>query len=168
MTPLQKIRTSFSTQLTLWVAGFVTVTLGVVIFLLARFSEDVIRDETIDTTQQALENTALRIDNTLRQAEITARLEKKQLQTNRSRIEQMIDENGLQASLRESLPHLQLYVTRSDSSQLAYNDQENYVFSQPVGNSPYSLTAVCPVDDIKSRYSRMHDVMIPWGIIGMV
>ena len=84
MTPLQKIRTSFSTQLTLWVAGFVTVTLGVVIFLLARFSEDVIRDETIDTTQQALENTALRIDNTLRQAEITARLEKKQLQTNRS------------------------------------------------------------------------------------
>ena len=67
MTPLQKIRTSFSTQLSLWVAGFVLIISAVVIILLVRFSEDVIRDETIDTTLQALENTALRIDNTLRQ-----------------------------------------------------------------------------------------------------
>ena len=67
MTLFQKIRTSFSTQLSLWVAGFVLVISGVVIFLLIRFSEDVIRDESIDTTMQALENTALHIDNTLRQ-----------------------------------------------------------------------------------------------------
>ena len=67
MTLIQKIRTSFSTQLSLWVAGFVLIISGVVIFLLARFSEDVIRDESIDTTMQALENTALHIDNTLRQ-----------------------------------------------------------------------------------------------------
>ena len=67
MTLIQKIRTSFSTQLSLWVAGFVLVISGVVIFLLARFSEDVIRDESIDTTMLALENTALHIDNTLRQ-----------------------------------------------------------------------------------------------------
>ena len=75
MSPLQKIRTSFSTQLSLWVAGFVVVTSGVVIFLLVSFLKDVIRDETIDTTLQVLENTALRIDNTLRQSEMTARLE---------------------------------------------------------------------------------------------
>lgn len=67
MTLIQKIRTSFSTQLSLWVAGFVLVISGVVIFLLARFSENVIRDESINTTMQALENTALHIDNTLRQ-----------------------------------------------------------------------------------------------------
>ena len=72
MTLIQKIRTSFSTQLSLWVAGFVLIISGVVIFLLARFSEDVIRDESIDTTMQALENTALHIDNTLRQTEMTA------------------------------------------------------------------------------------------------
>ena len=72
MTLIQKIRTSFSTQLSLWVAGFVLVISGVVIFLLARFSEDVIRDESIDTTMLALENTALHIDNTLRQTEMTA------------------------------------------------------------------------------------------------
>ena len=76
MTLIQKIRTSFSTQLSLWVAGFVLVISGVVIFLLARFSEDVIRDESIDTTMLALENTALHIDNTLRQTEMTARLER--------------------------------------------------------------------------------------------
>ena len=58
MMPLQKIRTSFSSQLSLWVAGFVLVISAVVIILLVRFSEDVIRDETIDTTLQALENTA--------------------------------------------------------------------------------------------------------------
>ena len=55
---MKKISTSFSTQLSLWVAGFVLVISGVVIFLFNRFSENVIRDETIDTTMQALENTA--------------------------------------------------------------------------------------------------------------
>ena len=39
MNPLQKIRTSFSKQLSLWVAGFVLATSGVVIFLLVSFSE---------------------------------------------------------------------------------------------------------------------------------
>ena len=94
MMPLQKIRTSFSAQLSLWVAGFVLVISAVVIILLVRFSEDVIRDETIDTTLQALENTALRIDNTLRQQEITARLENQRMRVNRSRIERLIEENG--------------------------------------------------------------------------
>ena len=75
---LKKIRTSFSIQLSLWVAGFVVAISSVVIGLLASFSEGVIHDETIDTTLQALENTALRIDNTLRQTEMTARLEGRQ------------------------------------------------------------------------------------------
>ena len=75
MTPIQKIRTSFTNQLTLWVSGFVLVISGIVIFLLLRFSEGVIHDETVDATMQVLENTALRIDNTLRQTEMTARLE---------------------------------------------------------------------------------------------
>lgn len=80
---LTKIRTSFSTQLSLWVAGFVVVTMGLVITLLASFSEGVIRDETIDTTLQVLENTALRIDNTLRLSEMTAQREKRRFRINR-------------------------------------------------------------------------------------
>ena len=67
MTPLDKTRTSFTTQLTLWVASLVTVISVVVIGLLAMFSQDVIFDETVDTTLQVMETTALRIDNTLRQ-----------------------------------------------------------------------------------------------------
>ena len=62
---LQKIRTSFTTQLMSWVAAFVLVISGVVLLLLVRFSQNVIYDETTDATMQALENTALRINNTL-------------------------------------------------------------------------------------------------------
>jgi hypothetical protein len=79
MTAIEKIRTSFSIRLSLWVVGFVLVILGLVISLLVSFSEEVIRDETIDTTLQALENSALRVDSTLRQSEMTARLEKQRL-----------------------------------------------------------------------------------------
>lgn len=60
----KKIQTSFSTQLSLMVAAFVLVTSGVVVFLLVSFSKDFLRQERIDTTMQALENLALRIDNT--------------------------------------------------------------------------------------------------------
>lgn len=182
MTPLQKIRTSFSTQLSLWVAGFVMVTSGVVIFLLTSFSEDVIREETIDTTMQALENTALRIDNTLRQSEIMTRLEKQPMRVNRSRIEGLLEENGSMASLSELLPDAQFYVTRRDSSQLdayitgvesgyrqlVYNDKDLFVFSQPVGNRQYSLAVVCPAQNIYGRNSRMRNVILPWGIIGVL
>ena len=182
MTPLQKIRTSFSTQLSLWVAGFVLVISGVVIFLLARFSEEVIRDETIDTTLQALENTALRINNTLRQSEITARLENQQLRVNRSRIERLIEESGSLEQLQQSLPNAQLFVTRRDSSQLdtyltgnergyrqlTHEDREMYIFLQPVAERQYSLAAVCPAEDIYSKYSRMHHLLLIWGISGIL
>jgi len=118
MNPLQKIRTSFSKQLSLWVAGFVLATLGVVIFLLVSFSEGVIRDETIDATLQALENAALRIDNTLRQSEMTARLEGQRFRVGRSRVERLLDESSSQKLLQQLLPNAQFFVTRRDSSQL--------------------------------------------------
>lgn len=182
MTLLQKIRTSFSTQLSLWVAGFVLIISTVVIILLGRFSEDVIRDETIDTTLQALENTALRIDNTLRQLEIAARLENQRLRVNRSRIERLIEESGSQEQLRQSLPNVQLFVTRRDSSQLdffitggeksyrqlMYDENEVYIFSQPLGERQFCIAAVCPAEDIYSRNSRMHQVLLIWGIGGIL
>ena len=65
----EKIHTSFTWQLTLWVTGFVLVISGVDIFLLARFSQDSIHQAPLDTTQQALENTALRVNNMLTQAD---------------------------------------------------------------------------------------------------
>lgn len=182
MTLFQKIRTSFSTQLSLWVAGFVLVISGVVIFLLTRYSEEVIRDESIETTMQALENTALRIDNTLRQTEMTARLEHQRLRVNRSRIEQLIEENGLLATLQHTLPHAQLYVTRRDSShfdsyitggasgyrQLKYDDKDIYIFSQPLGERSFCLVAVTPTQDIYSRYGRMQWVLLSSSIVAVL
>lgn len=174
MNPIQKIRTSFTWQLTLLVASFVLVISGIVIFLLARFSQDTIRDESIDTTMQALENTALRIDNTLRQAEMMARLEKQEIRVNRSRIENLIEENSLLGKIQQSLPNAKLFVTRRDSSQFDtyitgsvgdYHqmDDDTYVFSQPIGERPYCLTAVCPAEDIYGRYARMHRVLLSWA-----
>ena len=182
MTLLQKIRTSFTTQLSLWVAGFVLAISGVVIFLLASFSEEVIHDETIDATMQALENTALRIDNTLRQTEMRARLEHQRLRVDHSRVEQLIEESGSLATLRQSLPHAQFFVTRRDSSQfdtfitggasgyrqLMYDDKEIYIFSQPLGDRHYCLAAVCPAVDIYGKYGRMQWILLSCGVISVL
>ena len=73
--PLQTIRQSLAIQLTLWVAGFVLVITGIVIVLLGLYSQEVIKDEALDTARQTLETTALRVDNKLRLADMTARLE---------------------------------------------------------------------------------------------
>lgn len=169
MTLIQKIRTSFTTQLSLWVSGFVLVISVLVIILLAVFSQDAIRDESIDTTMQTLENAALRIDNTLRQTEMTARLEKQQMHVDRLRIETLIEENSYLEKIQQALPHARLYVTRRDSSrfdtyiigsmagyhELTYEDEDVYVFSQPIGGRDYCLAAVCPADDIYGRYARI-------------
>ena len=182
MTILHKIRTSFSTQLSLWVAGFVLAISSLVIALLTSFSEDVIHDETIDATIQALENTALRIDNSLRQTEMMARLENQQLRINRSRIEKLIEESGSLATLQNSLPNVQLYVIRRDSSQFdAYitggtggyrqvvsDNQDIYIFTQPLGNRVYSLAAVCPAQDIYGKYARMQWILLSWSIVTII
>ncbi len=179
---LHKIRSSFTTQLALWVAGFVVVTSGIVMGLLTSFSQEVIRNESIDATLQALENTALRIDNNLRLSEMTARMEKHRFRMNRSVIERLLDQNNSQEQLQRSLPNVQLFVTRRDSTHLdtyiagnergyrlmEHEGKKVYIFSQPLQSRQYSLTAVCPADDINSKFSRMHQVLLFWGIGGVL
>ena len=179
---IQKVRTSFTTQLTLWVASLVTVISVVVVGLLALFSQDVIFDETMDTTLQAMETTALRIDNTLRQNEMSARLEGGQVRVNRAAIDRLIEENGCLAKLHQALPNAELYVTRRDSTQLGifiaseesgyrklvYEDREMFIFTQPLGDRPFVLTAVCPAEDVYGRYSRMQWFLWFRGMAGVV
>ena len=179
---IQKVRTSFTTQLTLWVATLVTVISVVVIGLLAMFSQDVIFDETVDMTLQAMETTALRIDNTLRQKEMSARLEGGQVRVNRAAIDRLIEENGCLAKLHQTLPNAELYVTRRDSTQLGifiaseesgyrklvYEDREMFIFTQPLGDRPFVLTAVCPAEDVYGRYSRMQWFLWFRGMAGVV
>ena len=176
MTLIQKIRTSFTTQLSLWVSGFVLVISVLVIILLAVFSQDAIRDESIDTTMQTLENAALRIDNTLRQTEMTARLEKQQMHVDRLRIETLIEENSYLEKIQQALPHARLYVTRRDSSrfdtyiigsmagyhELTYEDEDVYVFCMHAytgcccrGPLPsYSSCSSCFTGSLPTIYAR--------------
>ena len=179
---IQKVRTSFTTQLTLWVASLVTVISVVVIGLLAMFSQDVIFDETVDMTLQAMETTELRIDNTLRQKEMSARLEGGQVRVNRAAIDRLIEENGCLAKLRQTLPNAELYVTRRDSTQLGifiageengyrklvHEDREMFIFTQPLGDRPFVLTAVCPAEDVNGRYSRMEWFLWFRGMAGVL
>ena len=103
-----------------------------------------------------------------------ARLEKQEIRVNRSRIENLIEENSLLGKIQQSLPNAKLFVTRRDSSQFdtyitgsvgGYHqmDDDTYVFSQPIGERPYCLTAVCPAEDIYGRYARMHRVLLSWA-----
>ena len=179
---IQKVRTSFTTQLTLWVASLVTVITVLVVGLLAMFSQDVIFDETVDTTLQAMETTVLRIDNTLRQNEMSARLEGSQVLVNRAAIDRLIEQNGCLAKLRQTLPNAELYVTRRDSTQLGifiageesgyrklvHEDREMFVFTQPLGDRPFVLTAVSPAEDVYGRYSRMQWFLLFRGVAGVV
>ena len=136
---IQKVRTSFTTQLTLWVATLVTVISVVVIGLLAMFSQDVIFDETVDMTLQAMETTALRIDNTLRQKEMSARLEGGQVRVNRAAIDRLIEENGCLAKLHQTLPNAELYVTPNyTTSDHSYgNFEKDYEINN--GESYFSI-----------------------------
>ncbi len=182
MSIIHKIRTSFTTQLTLWVASFVTVIGVVIIGLLAKFSQDVIFDETVDTTLQAMETTALRIDNTLRQKEMSARLEGGQVRVNRAAIDRLIEGNGCLAKLHQTLPNAELYVTRRDSTQLGifiagqesgyrklvHENREMFIFTQPLGDRPFVLTAVCPAEDVYGRYSRMEWFLWLRGVAGVL
>jgi len=161
-------------QLALWVASIVVAMSGVIFWLLASFSEEVIRRETIDATLQALENTALRIDNTVELARMTARLEGQRVRINRSRIDRLVEESNSKEQLQQSLPNIQFFVTRRDSSQidiyitgnergyrqLMYEDKGVYIFTQPLNDHRYSLTAVCPAEDINAKYSHMHQLML--------
>ena len=163
-------------------ASLVTAISVVVIGLLALFSQDVIFDETVDTTLQAMETTALRIDNTLRQNEMSARLEGGQVRVNRAAIDRLIEENGCLAKLHQTLPNAELYVTRRDSTQLGifiaseesgyrklvYEDREMFIFTQPLGDRPFVLTAVCPAEDVYGRYSRMQRFLWFRGMAGVV
>ncbi len=176
MTLLQKIRSSFTTQLTLWVAGFVTVISGVVIILLAQFTQDVIREETIETTQQMLKNTALKLSNTLQQAEMTTRLEKKTFVGDKTFIGKQIKENQYLITLNQSLPTASCIVTdqpikpgESGYMKTIINGESCFVFYEPITTSqdPISIVLSCPVKEIFGQYLRIQLFMLLTGIVGI-
>lgn len=182
MLMFQRIRKSFTNQLTLWVSVFVVGIIVVVLFLLARFSQGVILDESVETTLQVLENTALRIDNTLRLMEIKARMDKQTLKVDRATIERLIEENGILMKLRQTLPNVKLDAKESSAilqavvaatekggnTEIEINGEESYVFYYPLQGGTYGLVAECPAEDFYGRFTRMQWFLLLSGVIGVL
>lgn len=165
MTLKEKIRTSFTTQLTLWVASFVLITSSVFIYALGSYSQDIIHDESMDAMQQQLENAALQIDNRLRQAEITARLEKQQLTADREMIEQLVNISNYTGTIRQRLPNATLKVVEGRSTT---SDTDVYTAFEPIGQRTFGLEVTIPKSDITDKYWRMQSVLLLWGVVSII
>ena len=165
MTLKEKIRTSFTTQLTLWVASFVLITSSVFIYALGSYSQDIIHDESMDAMQQQLENAALQIDNRLRQAEITARLEKQQLTADREMIEQLVNISNYTGTIRQRLPNATLKVVEGRSTT---SDTDVYTAFEPIGQRTFGLEVTIPKSDITDKYWRMQSVLLLWGVVSVI
>ena len=167
----QKFRSSFTMQLTIWVAGVVLVISGVVLILLGRFSQQMVKDESIEITKQALENMAVRINNELLQADISARLEHRTFTVDKPLIEKLIEENNQLTAIKQSLPHAQLYVMDSEvatDEPSQQNDQQYYRFQESIYGKKYSIVAVCPTNDLYDKYFDAQIFLVIWGIIGVM
>ncbi len=165
---LEKIRRSFSAQLSLWVAGFVILISVVVILLLARFSEQVIRQESIDTTQQTLENTALRIHHAIRQAEILAHLEHRPFKLSKAYVEVLLEENKPRNLLQIQITEDPEKVGKRSVSQLSYHGETSYRFYEPVYKDKYSLVVIIPSKAFFSHFIDIQQFLLSTGIIGVL
>jgi len=175
MTILQKIRSSFTTQLALWVGIFVVTISGIVILLLVRFSQGVLKEESIETTRQALVNTALRIDNALRLADMTARLERQSFRIDKALIEKMMKENNYLMNLNQWLPHAQVQVTdqpvkgqKSGYQQLLRQDELSYIFYEPIYGNQFYIIITCPATDIYGRFTSVHGLPMAVTFFGLL
>lgn len=136
---------------------------SVVVLLLARFSQEVVRDESIETIQQVLENTALRINNTLRLVELSAHLEHRTETVDRIYIERMIEGNNYLMTLNQTFPNARLYVT-----DIKLEAGDDLLFLAPLYDGRYNLAIVCPESDIRMQSSGMRLLILTIGFIGML
>lgn len=163
----QNIQKSFTTQLSLWVAGFVLVISVVVIILLVRFSQDVIRAESIETTQQALKNYALRIDNTVRQAKLSARLEHRRFKADMRVIEQLIADEQITIDTKKPYPRLCISDSAAavGTSRQLLPDGSRYMFYEPICDRQYSVVMTCTASDIFSQYTHAQLLLMGFSVV---
>ncbi len=199
MTLIRKIRASFAKQLMVWVASIVVVISAVVILLLAQFSKEAILDESVETTQQILENAVLSVDNTLQLSKMSAKFEKRAISVDSSMIDHLIQRNNIVQKIRQNLPNARLIISqktpdRQQHHQLSAptgvlfahfsfncdahdkhhydiiddNGQKSYLFHAPLSNADYVLAAICPVNDINSKYRLMQKNLSIRGGVGIL
>lgn len=174
MTPLQHIHRSFTIQLSLWVAGSVLLISVLVMFLLARFSRDVIRDESLERTRQTLVNMALRIDNSLRLSNMSAEMGKYSEDVSIALIEQLMKDGNYVMILNQTLPNVNMDVVaglphgKSGFLKEGLGNVDYYYFFEPICNGKFSIVITFPVTDLYGRFSNMQQILLSWGIIGVL
>jgi HAMP domain-containing protein len=114
--------------------------------------------------------------------EMSARLEHEPLLIDEARIRRVLDRTASETEFRQLLPHVELSVERRGSlpadslsgadngryRQQVNDGQKSYIFIQPIGRRPYSLTATFPAEDIYAKYERMQWVLLSWGIAAIL
>ena len=169
---IHKIRSSFTMQLTIWVAGGVLVISAVVIILLARYSQQVIKDESLEISKQMFVNMSVRINNELRQADISAQLEHRVFKVTKPLIEKLMEENNLMTAIKQSQPNIELYVVEAGAAEaddpLQQEGQQIYTFQEDIYNNQFSIVAVCPASDLYEKYADMQAYLLLRGIIGVL
>ncbi len=164
----EKIRGSFSAQLSIWVAGFVIVISAVVCILLARFSEQVIRDESRDTTQQSLENTAQRIRDAIFQAQIIAHLEHKSFQVDKAYIERLLNEKTPLQLTDIRITDRQESEAKAGVSMVSYQGEPAYRFYAPIIENQYGLIDIIPANSFYSHYKDIQHFLLWTSIVGLI
>ena len=165
---IQKIRSSFTKQLTIWVAGGVVVITAVVIFLLGRFAQQVILEESVEITLQSLENMAVRISNELRQSDISAQLENRPFSISKAMIEQLIEKDNQLKAIRQSQPSIKIQVTEVKAGTAPeavwQNAQKNYVFQELIYGNKFCITATCYPEDLYAKYVEVQ-WLLAWSFL---
>ncbi|MCR4603359.1 MAG: HAMP domain-containing protein [Prevotella sp.] len=187
MALLQKIRSSFTTQLALWVSVFVTLITGVVVFLLIRFSKQVVIDEKTESIQYALSNLSQRISNSILQGRIIARLDQTSFDVDKTYVERLITENHYTVTISQTLPHAILYVSDQtydiQASRMPRREGNNYIFYEPISliqhsmspdstslsnTSQLGLVISSPATDIFGNYFSEYIIMLLTVIVGIL
>ncbi len=159
---------------------------GVVLVLLTGFTQEILIDASKESIQQTLKNATLKIDNTLRHAELSAQLEHHTFTANKELIEKLVEVNNFLATLNQLLPHGQLFVVpyeenaRPSGYELSKNEtqrlgkhnlemiEDSYVFYHPLNNNRFNLVVICPVKDIFAQYIETQKMALFIGFIGLL
>ena len=167
------LRTSFTAQLSLWLSAFVLTVYAVVVVSLARFSQQAVHDERTENARQALRNTALRIDNALRQARLTAQLRHQELTVDKSVVETLVRKGNHQLAISQWLPSARLSVADGPAAYTADTAADTDTaaadrLTVDVDDGRYSLVVTYDEADAFARYSGVQLRFVAIGLGGML
>lgn len=165
---IRYLRSGFSAQLSLWVTGFVTAIFVVALALLFRFSQDVVKDESLEHNMQVLEQAALRVDRLLHQTETTAATVSWII---RHHLSSPTIVAGLCHEVMQANPWIDscyvIPVSQSPVSMAGWREKELDAVADSVPLKPMVLTYYLPVQNARGEHclTLTVDVQMDWAEI---